>query len=63
MCSLQMSCVASSAAFRNRNLFPRYFQLLTTEASLATAYLATIKHYGWERVALIVQDERIFTVV
>ena len=59
----QVSCIASSPAFRNRNIFPRYFQLLPTEASLATAYYAIIKHYNWRRVALIVQDENIFTVV
>ena len=61
--SLQVSCIASSPAFRNRVLFPRYFQLLPTDASQADAFYAIIKHYNWRRVALIVQDENLFTVV
>jgi gamma-aminobutyric acid type B receptor len=59
---VQVSCIASSPAFRDRTLFPRYFQLLTTDASQAAAFFSIIQHYGWKRVALIVQDENLFTV-
>ena len=60
---LQVSCIASSPAFRDRELFPRYFQLLPTDASLAIAYLGVIQFYEWKRVAIIVQNENLFTVV
>ena len=60
---LQVSCIASSPAFRNRKLFPRYFQLLPTDASLAITYLGLIEFYNWKRVAIIVQMENLFTVV
>ncbi|CAI8023404.1 Gamma-aminobutyric acid type B receptor subunit 1 [Geodia barretti] len=58
---VQVSCIASSPAFRNRVLFPRYFQILPTDASQANAFYAMIRHYNWRRVALIVQDENLFT--
>lgn len=58
---VQVSCVASSPAFRDRDLFRRYFQLLPTDASLAIAYMGIIQYYDWRRVAIIVQNENLFT--
>jgi gamma-aminobutyric acid type B receptor len=60
---VQISCIASSPAFRDRKLFPRYFQLLPTDASLAITYMGLIEFYQWKRVAIIVQMENLFTVV
>ena len=60
---MQLSCVSSSAALGNRIRFPSYFQLLAPDAELANGFLAIIKHFGWRRVALIVQDENLMTVV
>ena len=59
----QISCVSSSPALENRSRFKRYFQLLSSEATLALAYYAIIKEYEWRRVSFIVQDESVFTVV
>jgi gamma-aminobutyric acid type B receptor len=59
---VQVSCIASSPAFRDRQLFPRYFQLLPTDASLAITYMGLIEFYQWKRVAIIVQMENLFTV-
>ena len=60
---LQISCVSSSTALRDRVRFPSYFQLLSTEETLAFAYYGVIKEFRWRRVALIVQNENLFTVV
>jgi hypothetical protein len=43
--------------------FPSYFQLLSTEETLAFAFYGVIKEYEWRRVALLVQNENLFTVV
>lgn len=59
----QISCVSSSTSLRDRLRFPSYFQLLSTEETLAFAYYGVIKEFGWKRVALIVQNENLFTVV
>ena len=60
---LQISCVSSSTELRNRVRFPQYFQLLSTEETLAFAYFGVIQEYGWSKVVLLVQDENLFTVV
>ena len=60
---MQLSCVSSSAALANRVKYPNYFQLLAADAGLANGFLAIIKQFGWRRVALIVQEENLLTVV
>ena len=60
---LQLSCVSSSAALANRIRYPSYFQLLAPDADLANGFLAIIKQFEWRRVALIVQEENLLTVV
>ena len=59
----QISCVSSSTELADRVRFRYYFQLLSTEVSLAPAYFGVIRQYGWRRVGLIVQNENLFTVV
>ena len=61
--SMQISCLASSTELVDRVRFRYYFQLLPTAASIAPAFFGVIRHYGWRRVGLIVQNENIFTVV
>ena len=58
-----MSCVASSPLLSDRTRFPRYFQLLSSARRIALGYYGVIKQYAWRRVALIVQDSGVFTVV
>jgi hypothetical protein len=60
---MQISCVSSSSALSDRLRYPRYFQLLTSEETMALGYYGVIREYGWRRVAFIVQDEGLFTVV
>ena len=48
---------------RNRVRYPFYFQLLSTAEMQAFAYYGVITEYGWRRLALIVQNENLFTVV
>ena len=60
---MQLSCVSSSAALANRVKYPDYFQLLAPDAGLANGFLAIVKQFGWKRVALIIQEENLLTVV
>ena len=43
--------------------FPYYFQLLSSSDSIANSYHEVIQEYGWKKIALIVQNENLFTVV
>ena len=47
----------------NRVRFPSYFQLISTEERSAFGFYGVIREYNWKRVALIVQNENLFTVV
>ena len=58
-----MSCVSSSIALGNRVQYPSHFQVLSPDANLANGFFAIIKHFGWRKVALIVQDENVLTTV
>lgn len=59
----QISCVSASNSLRNRLQFPRYFQLLSTVDTIAFGFYGVIREYGWRRIAIIVQDENVFTEV
>ena len=60
---IQISCFSTSAELSDRVRFPRYFQMGTTEETVANGFYALIKEFQWKKVALIVQDENLFTEV
>ena len=60
---LQVSCASSSAELSNRTRFRNYFQLLPTDADLAYGFFGIITRFKWNRVAIILQEERLFQVV
>lgn len=61
--ALQVSCVSSSPALSNRDVFKYYFQLLPADDALALGFFAIIRRYEWRHVAIIQQDENIFETV
>ena len=58
-----MSAVSTSPELSNREVFRFYFQLLPPDDDLAIGFFTIIRRYGWKRVAIIQQDENIFTLV
>ena len=40
-----------------------YFQLVGGEAEIARGFLGIIRTFHWQRVAIITQNENLFTVV
>ena len=59
---LQISCVSSSEELSNRTRFRNYFQLLPTDSDLANGFFGIITRFKWNRVAIILQEERLFEV-
>ena len=55
--------MSSSGILGNRIRFPSYFQLLATMEKTAIGYFGVIRKFGWRRIALIVQDENLWTAV
>ena len=43
--------------------FPLYFQVLASEATLAGGFYGIVREFGWRKVAIITQNENLFTVV
>lgn len=60
---IQISCASGSPALSNRIRFRKYFQLQSNAELIAIGFYELIEVHGWRRVALIVQDESLFTVV
>lgn len=60
---LQISCLSSSTSLANRALFSHHFQVSASEILLASGFYGIIRAFGWGRIAIITQDENLFTVV
>ena len=60
---VQVSCISSSPELSNRKVFKYYFQLVPPDDNLALGFFAIIRRYGWRHVAIIEQDENVFTLV
>ena len=52
-----LCCVSSQLTYRY------YFQLLATNVLPAHGFYGIIQHFGWKRIGLIVQDEKLYTAV
>ena len=59
----QLSCVSSSPELSNRERFKYHFQLRATEADLAIGFYSIIRHFKWRKVAIFIQQERLFEAV
>ena len=57
----QISYASTLAALSDRSRFPNYFRNDLPVA--APALHATLDHFKWKRIALLTQDESLFTVV
>ena len=60
---IQFSCISSSPELSDREKFRYYFQMSATEANLAIGFYGVIKHFGWQKVAFLEQNENVFTEV
>ena len=61
--TLQISCAPFSPAFSDKSRLSNFFQMLPSDVDNAQIFSEVIFHYGWRKVALIVQDEIQFTAV
>ena len=56
-------CIMSSAISSSPPLHSYYFQLLAVGTGLSRGYLGIIKFFGWKKVAIITQNENVYSVV
>jgi gamma-aminobutyric acid type B receptor len=57
----QISYGSSAANLKNRRRFPNYFQLYPSEVDYIPSVVATVDFFGWKRVAVVTQNENLFT--
>ena len=61
--SMQISFASGSTALSDRSRFKRYFRNSLTFEFLAPALHSILDHFGWKRIALLTQEENLFTGV
>ena len=59
----KISCVSSSADLTDRDRFRYYFQVLAPDDGVAYGFFEIIRRFGWQRIGIIAQNERLFTAV
>ena len=60
---MQVSCVTATPVLSDRGRFPNYFQFLPSMVNFAPAYVGIIKEFKWRHVAILLQDENLYTLV
>ncbi|ELT90201.1 hypothetical protein CAPTEDRAFT_205658 [Capitella teleta] len=58
-----VSPIAASDGFRNRQLYPRFFRLLSSDVSMVPARMEIVKTFGWTKIALLCMNSELFTMV
>ena len=63
MNTFQISYSSGSAALSDRGRFKKYFRNSPRSDVAASTLRSVVEHFNWTRVALITQDEVLFTGV
>ena len=63
VCDSQISYSSGSPALSDRSRFKMYFRNSPTSDIVAPTLRATVEHFNWTRVAVITQQEALFTIV
>ena len=61
--SLKISCISATPDLQHRQTLRYYFQMQPTAEQLGLEFFAIITQFQWRRVAIIEQNENLFTVV
>ncbi len=60
---MQVSYESSSVELDDQDRFPNFFRVIPSDAEFPTVFNAILQQYGWKRVAILTQNEGIFTEV
>ena len=60
---MQVSYESSSVELDDQDRFPNFFRVIPSDAEFPTVFNAIRQQYGWRRVAILTQNEGIFTEV
>ena len=54
---------ASAVVLNDRERFRNYFRTLPTNINLPSSLITIVKHFGWRQMAVISEDQNLFTGV
>ena len=54
---------ASAVVLNDRERFRNYFRTLPTNINLLSSLITIVKHFGWRQMAVISEDQNLFTGV
>ncbi len=60
---IQIAYASSSVELDDQDRFPNFFRTYPSDAEFPTVFNAIVQQYGWKRVAILIQNEGIFTGV
>ncbi len=60
---IQIAYASSSVELDDQDRFPNFFRTYPSDAEFPTVFNAIIQQYGWKRVAILTQNEGLFTGV
>lgn len=58
-----MSYVSSSPILSDRSRFQSFWRTYPSDISVTSAVLAIVKHFGWNQLKILTQQENLFTEV
>ena len=58
--SFQISYASSVIELSNRQRFPNFFRTYPSDANFIPSIRSLMKHFGWERLAVITEEETLF---
>ena len=61
--NLQISYFSESAALSDRSRYKRYFRTNPSGNIEYPAFRSIMRHFGWKQIAILTQDEDLFTTV
>jgi len=59
----QISYASATSSLNDRTRFPNFWRTYPSEDNVVGPILAIVRHYGWEQLKIITQDETLFTPV
>ena len=61
--ALQVTSTAGSPIFSNKTRYPYLFRAIPPETEIHRGQAVLVKHFKWDQVAIVVQNEHIFSEV
>ena len=60
---IQIATTSTSPRLSDKNSFPTFLRPVPSDTSIAPGIVKLMQHFDWKHIAIITQEEDIFTLV